>query len=83
MTYRVDRWNVIHMLTVQGTAGALELLKHALKHLPKDILDRLLRQQSKEDLQTVCCPPLGRGFVAYGSMYSLFILLLKGPGSTW
>ena len=57
--YTVGRWNVIHMLTVQDTAGAFELLKHALKHLSKDILDRLLRQQSKEDLQTVGRPSFG------------------------
>lgn len=36
------------------TAGALELLKHVLRHLPKDITDRLLRQQTKEDRFTVC-----------------------------
>ncbi|GJE83966.1 ankyrin [Phanerochaete sordida] len=48
----VHGWNVIHMLIAQETRGSLNLLQHALKHLPKEITERMLRQQTKGDGDT-------------------------------
>ncbi|EKM59033.1 uncharacterized protein PHACADRAFT_205211 [Phanerochaete carnosa HHB-10118-sp] len=49
----INGYNIVHMLiALDNNAGALKLLKHALKHLPKEITARLLRQQTKDDLNT-------------------------------
>lgn len=48
----IHGYNIIHMLVAQDIAATLDLLKHVIKHLPKEILDRLFRQQSKEDGDT-------------------------------
>ena len=42
------------MLCASNSAASLNLLKHALQHLPKEITERMLRQQSKENRWTVC-----------------------------
>ena len=41
------------MLCVDKSAGGLALLKHALQHIPKEITEKMLRQQSKEGRDTV------------------------------
>lgn len=45
--------NILHMLVALGSEGPLKLLKHVLEHLPKEIIERLLRQQTKKSLYTV------------------------------
>lgn len=47
-------WNILHLLCAKGDANGMKLLQHVLKHLPKEAVERLLRQQTKELRVTAC-----------------------------